>query len=226
MLDAEGQPTTSRMDQRNSLAQEKGKAVKSDSKETSSSEMSEDSCSDSEEENTGVQELIAKIVAGTGTSFPTENKEQTDGDSEEDANMEEPEGGLPDNKSDAEGKSTHANDATSHGIQKSEETHPLIVLATEGNTVVNNALFLPEPVISTKKQGFEDKFGNRRLSLHHAAAQARLFVNGEKEDGSLPTGAGPSQKRGGGSMLPSETAELPKESTNAGCGESYQKEKA
>ncbi|KAL2631634.1 hypothetical protein R1flu_016320 [Riccia fluitans] len=112
-LDMDGWPSTSRKDQQIFLAQERGKTVKSDSEETSSCEMSEDSCSDSEEENTGEREPNNKTELGTGPSVPTENRENADGDSEVDVSMEESEGDIPANNSDAVEKSTHVNATSS-----------------------------------------------------------------------------------------------------------------
>ncbi|KAL3686360.1 hypothetical protein R1sor_008934 [Riccia sorocarpa] len=98
--------------------------------------------------------------------------------------------------------------------------------STEGRKIVNNALFSPDIQIPAKKRGCEDPAGNRRFSIHHASAQARLFANSEgdanTQAGETATQKDAAEKRKSG---PSPSTAVPKDS-NKGSSTKAAKKKA
>ncbi|KAL2608208.1 hypothetical protein R1flu_026781 [Riccia fluitans] len=154
------------------------------------------------------------IVGETEASAPAETGIQTDNVSESDESMDESGEERNDKTVLPEAESTHASIPSTTGVLPLVVAHPTTDTPTEGNRMVNNAVFSPDVMITAKKRGCEDKSDNRRLSIHHANAQSRLFSEEGRETVLPPVGAGPLKNNIGSVRMPGDGKGLKAKTTS------------
>ncbi|KAL2608994.1 hypothetical protein R1flu_027567 [Riccia fluitans] len=193
---------------------EQDSSSNSDSESASSDSSTDDSSAEEAQLEPQIDGPEGMIVGETEASAPAETGIQTDNVSESDESMDESGEERNDKTLLPEAESTHASIPSTTGVLPLVVAHPTTDTPTEGNRMVNNAIFSPDVMITAKKRGCEDKSGNRRLSIHHANAQSRLFAEEGRETVLPPVSAGPSKNNTGSVRMPADGKGLKAKTTS------------